>query len=708
MKIPALMEVFPTAPKDPTGEVKAADGTIASTGMDGFLPMLLQIIASGLAQTVNGAQQQAASTATPALPFAVTEDAGTQSAPSESRTVVAGDHATAETAAQGRATVEVTANPAMVPAYPWFANRSTILTQPSFTAMAGSAVTGTSSAANQAEQMTIIAAGPTSGTPENSDRPAGTAVGRIPAEIMSLFPRMALEAPESAVLASLPNPGQTHEAQSGTGKPVSTPVVEAVNVVKEIMFALPVISRVIAEPAPGTPSAGAPKAAPAALPAAVPGLVVTAVSTPVRDPAPMTATSTVTAKTPQASPEPIRVIAPETSSASASEPVRTAVSENARVAIPENSWAAVPENARAAVPENAWATVPENARATVPENARATVSENARAAVPENARAAVPENARPGVPERFVAAAPAATPAQVPAPGRAVGSALNQEAAPQMSAEPLASAAPMTDRRATEDRGRVLVEAPASPSIERRAATPVVSITPSIVELKPEQPRQAGQTHRAAAEPVVAAAGDQAAPQQRESRSSGNDQTSNRPEELPRPADTRVTPPSMQTPKSTFATIVSKAEAAVPGTLSGDALRAAVMDQIVSAVHTRINDRTSEIHVALKPESLGDVTIHVRSEEGAMRAEINVQNATIKSMLETNLPQLRDQLAARGVVLQKIEIIAGTQAQFQDSAGQSHSARQQSGGRRHRFADETIPDPDSRRTLGYNTMELVI
>jgi flagellar hook-length control protein FliK len=198
--------------------------------------------------------------------------------------------------------------------------------------------------------------------------------------------------------------------------------------------------------------------------------------------------------------------------------------------------------------------------------------------------------------------------------------------------------------------------------------------------------RLAEKQHSATASRIAPAAEPHAQGDSRDD-STGTDQANSRQQDVQRLTDGRVQTLPSQGTKTAFAAIISKTEAPAAGTLTGDALRSAVIDQIANAVHTKISEQSSEIRIALKPESLGEVSVRVRMDEGTMRAEINVQNASVKSVLELNLPALRDQLAARGIDLQQIEIVAGTQAQFQDSSAQSHTARQHTGPRRQQVSD---------------------
>ena len=131
-----------------------------------------------------------------------------------------------------------------------------------------------------------------------------------------------------------------------------------------------------------------------------------------------------------------------------------------------------------------------------------------------------------------------------------------------------------------------------------------------------------------------------------------------------------------------------------------------VLDQVIKGVSVQIQGSTSEMRLTLKPESLGEVVVRVRMEDGKMQAQIDVTQAGVKAALESNLPQLHEALAARGIDVQRIDVNAGGQSMLQDRQGRSDERRLR------RSMSDTAPDGVEQyqavKLVGYNTMDLIM
>jgi flagellar hook-length control protein FliK len=131
-----------------------------------------------------------------------------------------------------------------------------------------------------------------------------------------------------------------------------------------------------------------------------------------------------------------------------------------------------------------------------------------------------------------------------------------------------------------------------------------------------------------------------------------------------------------------------------------------VPDQVAREISLKLLDKVSEMKLVLKPESLGEVSINVRMEEGAMVARINVNQNQVRSALEANLPQLRDALTSRGIQVDRIDVLTSSNSSSRESQSQS---RDKSRGSSKRRADvEGVEAYESTRFLGYNTVEYLI
>jgi hypothetical protein len=97
-----------------------------------------------------------------------------------------------------------------------------------------------------------------------------------------------------------------------------------------------------------------------------------------------------------------------------------------------------------------------------------------------------------------------------------------------------------------------------------------------------------------------------------------------------------------------------------------------VMEQIVERM--QIADpapRTSEIKMTLKPESLGDVTLRVQSENGLISAQFLAENQRVKEIMESGLDSLRNALQSQGVNVNQLSVSVGQEggAEYQNQRG---------------------------------------
>jgi flagellar hook-length control protein FliK len=135
-------------------------------------------------------------------------------------------------------------------------------------------------------------------------------------------------------------------------------------------------------------------------------------------------------------------------------------------------------------------------------------------------------------------------------------------------------------------------------------------------------------------------------------------------------------------------------------------LSRSVVTQIAQELHLHTQENFSEIKVMLKPESLGEVFLKVKMEDGRMTAQIDVNQANVKVALESQLPQLREVLIARGIDIEHINIVANGEAWARESNKEhGEKARQQS---KRRVVSDPIERYEGARLMGYNTVEYIM
>ncbi len=149
----------------------------------------------------------------------------------------------------------------------------------------------------------------------------------------------------------------------------------------------------------------------------------------------------------------------------------------------------------------------------------------------------------------------------------------------------------------------------------------------------------------------------------------------------------------------------SSASSTQAGILPGN-LEQSILEQVSRNLVLHLNTSSSEVRITMKPESLGEVVMKVKMEEGKVSAQIDVSNTNVKAVLEANVSQLRDMLLSRGIEVQRIDIVADGQAAFGSSSGQNKS--KQGSQQRETTGVDPLAQYDSLRSLGYNTMELIM
>ena len=142
------------------------------------------------------------------------------------------------------------------------------------------------------------------------------------------------------------------------------------------------------------------------------------------------------------------------------------------------------------------------------------------------------------------------------------------------------------------------------------------------------------------------------------------------------------------------------------GTLPQETAKS-VADQVIKGMALQVNGENSEVRIKLVPESLGEVTVHVKMESGKMQAQIDVSQVGVKSALEMQLPQIRQSLSERGIDVQRLDVSFGGDHPARESGGGQGDRRQRQGSK-HAYVVDTVEQSDTGRLMGYNTMEMVM
>lgn len=121
-----------------------------------------------------------------------------------------------------------------------------------------------------------------------------------------------------------------------------------------------------------------------------------------------------------------------------------------------------------------------------------------------------------------------------------------------------------------------------------------------------------------------------------------------------------------------------------------------IVNQVIEAIRVNVSADTTSMELQLNPENLGKVNLTVASREGTLTATITVQNDAVKTAVESQLVQLKEQMNNQGLKVKDVEVlVAAEQFNFNDnSESKSDDNNGKKYGKRFRTADE-LPIEDN-------------
>lgn len=81
-----------------------------------------------------------------------------------------------------------------------------------------------------------------------------------------------------------------------------------------------------------------------------------------------------------------------------------------------------------------------------------------------------------------------------------------------------------------------------------------------------------------------------------------------------------------------------------------------IIQQVIERVKLDIQPDTTDIEMQLHPESYGKLNLHVSVREGVVTAQMAVENEMVRSALETQVVQLKDEMLAKGLKVDAVEV----------------------------------------------------
>jgi len=117
-----------------------------------------------------------------------------------------------------------------------------------------------------------------------------------------------------------------------------------------------------------------------------------------------------------------------------------------------------------------------------------------------------------------------------------------------------------------------------------------------------------------------------------------------------------------------------------------------ILHQVAEKFQVLTDNERSEMIIHLKPESLGKIQLQVIHERGEIIARFVAENEQVKSILESNMQFLRDELEKSGVDIQSLSVSVGQQDRSNDRSDYKDLYPQSS---LHRIYQEELPDMTS-------------
>jgi flagellar hook-length control protein FliK len=152
---------------------------------------------------------------------------------------------------------------------------------------------------------------------------------------------------------------------------------------------------------------------------------------------------------------------------------------------------------------------------------------------------------------------------------------------------------------------------------------------------------------------------------------------------------------------------VSTRSAEIPNPLPAE-LTKGLIDQVAKVLAMRVEEKSSTMRLTLDPPSLGEVMVKVRVEDGRMQAQVDVTQVGVKVAIEANIPQLRQALSDNGIELHRLDVFAPGETLSRE-AGEGHQERQRRrGGSKPQSGTEPVASYQTAKSLGYNTMEVIM
>jgi len=104
-----------------------------------------------------------------------------------------------------------------------------------------------------------------------------------------------------------------------------------------------------------------------------------------------------------------------------------------------------------------------------------------------------------------------------------------------------------------------------------------------------------------------------------------------------------------------------------------------IMDQIVEYMKFNLKPEMQEMEMQLHPASLGTVHVQIAAKDGVITAQFAAQNEAVKTVLETQMIQLKEQFEEQGIKVEAVEVTVANHAYGEQFGGEQEAADQNGG-----------------------------
>ncbi|MCD7726674.1 MAG: flagellar hook-length control protein FliK [Clostridiales bacterium] len=105
-----------------------------------------------------------------------------------------------------------------------------------------------------------------------------------------------------------------------------------------------------------------------------------------------------------------------------------------------------------------------------------------------------------------------------------------------------------------------------------------------------------------------------------------------------------------------------------------------IMDQIMEYMKINLTADTQELEMQLHPASLGTVNVQIAAKDGVMTAHFTTQDETVRTVIETQLIQLKNQFEEQGIKVDAVEVTVAEHAYGEQPGEQREEMEQKQAG----------------------------